>query len=78
MHGEIGETPVTAVYDTRFDTGYVYRNPEQSQFEYRDGQVLDGAGEAFDPDNLPLARIHTFDAMWFAWIGLYPESEVYG
>jgi hypothetical protein len=77
LTGEIGETPVVGVYDDRYDTGYVYRNHHDLSVEYEDGQVrTDGQGHA--PDELPMARIHTFDAMWFAWAGYYPETNVYG
>ena len=76
MTGQIGDTPVVAVTDPRFDTGYVYLNPEERQVAFEDGTVL-LEGAEHDPDGLPLTRVHTFDAMWFAWIGYYPESNVY-
>ena len=77
MTGEIGETPVVAVYDDRYDTAYVYANPDEQAFEYDDGAIVDAGGTANQPDDIGLERIHTFDAMWFAWIGYYPESNVY-
>lgn len=77
MTGQIDETPVLAVYDSRYDTGYVYRNPDQLAFE-RDGEQVAGPdGTTYQQDDLPLSRIHTFDAMWFAWAGYYPETSVY-
>jgi hypothetical protein len=76
MTGEIGDTPVLAVYDDRLDTAYVYRNPEAVSFE-RNGNEVGGGGERRPPDALPLERIHTFDAMWFAWAGYYPDTNVY-
>jgi len=76
MTGQIGATTVLAVADPRFTTGYVYLNPEERSFEYDDGEVL-GDGETFAPDALPLTRVHTFDAMWFAWSGYYPDSNIY-
>jgi hypothetical protein len=77
MTGHLGTTPVLAVFDPRFETGYVYHNPDESTFEYADGTVTDADGTAYDPDSLPLHRVHTFDAMWFAWSGYYPETSVY-
>jgi hypothetical protein len=77
MAGEIGGTSVLAVYDTRLDTAYVYRNPEEASFELQDGTAVAEDGTRYDPDDLPLERIHTFDAMWFAWAGYYPETNVY-
>lgn len=76
MTGTIGDTPVLAVYDDRYDTAYVYSNPKERVFEY-DGGVIVADGTTYSPDQLPLTRIHTFNAMWFAWIGYYPETNVY-
>ncbi len=76
MAGELAGEPVVAVYDSSLDTAYVYRNPEQRDVTLADGEVrLDGT--AHDPDGLPLDRVYAFDAMWFAWIGFYPDSNVY-
>jgi hypothetical protein len=77
VKGAIGETPVVAAYDPDLDTAWVYRNPEEQSFEYRDGEVVDGDGNAAAPDSLPLDPIVAFDAMWFAWIGFYPETELH-
>ena len=77
MTGELGGTPALAVADPRLSTGYVYLNPEDREFEH-DGEAVVGAdGTEHRPDELPLGRVHTFDAMWFAWSGFYPESNVY-
>jgi hypothetical protein len=74
--GEVGGEPIVAVYDPRLDTAYVYRNPDERDLALQDGEVrLDGT--AHDPDGLPLDRAYAFDAMWFAWIGFYPDSNVY-
>jgi len=76
MIGDLGETPVVAVYDDRYDTAYVYRNLDEQAVSGEDGQLaIDGS--TYAPDDLPLSRIHTFDAMWFAWVGYYPETNVY-
>jgi hypothetical protein len=77
MDGELGGESVLAVYDPRYDTGYVYRNPERREYDHGEDGVVgpDGTTHAFDA--LPLSRIHTFDAMWFAWAGYYPETNVY-
>lgn len=76
MTGQIADTPVLAVHDDRLDTAYVYRNPEGKAFE-QDGSEVVGDGGRYAPDGLPLERIHTFDAMWFAWAGYYPDTNVY-
>jgi len=77
LPGEIGETPVVAVFDERYETGYVYLNPEDRAYDYDDGSVVDPDGTVHDPDDLGLPRVHTFDAMWFAWAGYYPDTNVY-
>jgi hypothetical protein len=74
--GELGGTPVVAVADRRQDTGYVYLNPEGRAVSL-DGESVRVGESAHEPDALPLAGIHTFDAMWFAWHGYYPETDVY-
>jgi hypothetical protein len=77
MSGQIGDSPVVATYDPRYDTAYVYRNPTETAYAYQDGTVVAPGGDGYAPDELPLERIHTFDAMWFAWSGYYPDTNVY-
>ena len=76
MTGKLDDTPVVAVADNRYDTGYVYRNPGEQTVGDAGGAIAVG-DEIYAPDALPLERIHTFDAMWFAWVGYYPETNVY-
>ncbi|MEF8776296.1 MAG: DUF3179 domain-containing protein [Haloarculaceae archaeon] len=76
LTGDLGDTPVVAVHDRRYDTGYTYRNPDGLALE-RDGEEVVVGDERHAPDEVPLDRVHTFDAMWFAWAGFYPETEVY-
>ncbi|MES3517808.1 MAG: DUF3179 domain-containing protein [Natronomonas sp.] len=78
IHGSAGDRPIVAVYDPTLDTAYVYRNPTEETFEYRDGVVEDEGGTTHRPDELPLDRIISFDAYWFAWIAYYPNTNVYG
>ncbi len=76
MTGTLGGDPVVTVHDPGLDTGYVYRNPDRSEVTLTDEQTrLNGA--TYDPDSLPLERVYAFDAMWFAWSGFYPETNVY-
>jgi hypothetical protein len=77
LTGQLGDRPVLPVHDPRYDTGYVYRNPEEETYETADGGVRAPTGATHPPDALPLDRVHTFDAMWFAWAGFYPETNVY-
>lgn len=77
VEGNLGGTPVVATYEPDLDTGYVFQNPDGEQFEYRNGEVVDGTGDAHSPEALPLERALAFDAMWFAWIGFYPDTTLY-
>lgn len=74
--GELGETPVVAVADPRLATGYVYLNPDERTVT-DDGGAVRIDDSSYDPNDLPLTGIHTFDAMWFAWHGFYPDTNVY-
>lgn len=76
MSGTLGGEELIAVYDTRLDTAYVYRNPDRATVTV-DGDQVTVASSSYEPDSLPLERLYAFDAMWFAWIGFYPESNVY-
>jgi hypothetical protein len=64
------------VYDRDLDTGHVYRNPDDRTVEY-DGDAVTVDGTAHEPTALPLEREIGFDAMWFAWYGYYPSTEVH-
>lgn len=75
--GELGEVPILAVYDPLLDTGHFYQNPEERAFEYRDGTIDDQDGGSYEPDTLPLEPLLAFDAMWFAWVGFYPDTTLY-
>jgi hypothetical protein len=77
MSGRIGDTPVVAVYDDRLDTAYGYLNPDVATVESVDGSQVLVDGSNHPPDDLPLEALHTFDAMWFAWAGYYPDTTVY-
>jgi len=77
LTGSLGDVPALAVADHRYETGYVYRNPDERSVSHEgDAVVVDG--ERVAPDALPLERVHTFDAMWFAWVGYYPDTDLVG
>jgi hypothetical protein len=77
VEGTIGDTPVLAVHDPALDTAYVYLNPDETTFEHDEDSVVAADGTSHDPDALPLTPVHTFDAMWFAWAGYYPNTNVH-
>jgi hypothetical protein len=66
----------TATYDILLDTVHIYRNPEQLEFTQKDGQYQHD-DENFEAKSLPLTSVNTFDAMWFAWAGFFPETGLY-
>lgn len=77
VEGAIGEGPLLWVYDEGLDTGYAYWNPDDTEFSYESGAVV-GPERTHEPNELPLDRALTFDAMWFAWSGFYPNGNVHG
>ncbi len=72
----VGDTSLLAVYDPALDTAHVYRNPEEKTFVY-DDIVTDELGNGYRPDSLPLERMISVDAYWFAWVAFYPGTIVY-
>ncbi|WP_435178814.1 DUF3179 domain-containing protein [Halorussus sp. AFM4] len=74
--GTLGNAPVAAVYDSTLDTGYVYRVPDAASVNYDDGDVV-ADGAVYPPADLPFDRVYGYDAMWFAWVGMYPNTGVH-
>ncbi|TKX55505.1 DUF3179 domain-containing protein [Halorubrum sp. SP3] len=78
-----------AVYDGSLDTGYVYRARDGAESDGTDGADLETAtlswedgdvvvdGSVHAPDSLPFEREIAFDAMWFAWYGYYPMTDLH-
>ncbi len=77
VRGEAGEAAFLAVYDPVVGAVRVYRDAGDRAFTYADGAVVDESGTRHAPTELPLDRVVAFDAMWFAWYGFYPGTEVY-
>ncbi|MFD1564489.1 DUF3179 domain-containing (seleno)protein [Haloarchaeobius amylolyticus] len=75
--GSVGDVPYATAYDEELDTGYVYRNPDDRSVEF-ESSALTVDDDEYEPDALPLERVIGFDAMWFAWYGFYPSTEVHG
>ena len=76
LTGETDGAEFVAVADPDLETGYVYHNDASATVntvgEREDGRYsVDGQPAA--ADELPLERVIAFDAMFFAWFGLYPE-----
>lgn len=74
LTGSIGDTDYVAAAEQTLDTAYVYENPDGLTVEAAgDGEyVVDG--DQYGPLELPLDRVLTYDSMWFAWAGYYPET----
>jgi len=73
---DVGGIPYAAFYDERFDSVWVYRNPDGETFEYDDGEYVDTDGYVFVADEIPLDAVNAFDAMWFAWYAYFPNTVV--
>jgi len=75
LDASVGGVPYVAAYDADLDTGWVYRNPEGVEISQgEDGYETPGGEVAAHA--LPLEAVNCFDAMWFAWVGFYPNTEV--
>jgi hypothetical protein len=72
-----GDARFLAVHDPSLDVGYVYRNPGDESFRVENGDVVGPDGDAHSPDDLPLGRVLSYDAMWFAWAGFYPSTTLH-
>ncbi|MFB6169256.1 MAG: DUF3179 domain-containing protein [Haloferacaceae archaeon] len=76
VSGTVAGTPVVAVYDPALDDGDVYRTGGATVEPADDGRVrVDG--EVHPAGELPLDPVLAFDAMWFAWVGFYPETGLH-
>lgn len=74
--GSAGSLDVVTVYDPAADAGVTYANPDGATVEAAgDGYRVDG-GDPAPATDLPLARVPSFDAMFFAWYAFYPDSEL--
>jgi hypothetical protein len=67
---------VLAVYDPALDTAHLYSADDPGAWSWDGGEVT-GPDGSFAPGELPLDRALSFDAMWFAWYGFYPGTEVH-
>lgn len=73
--GTAGSTPVVVVYDASLETGVTYANPDDVDV-VADGDQYVVGGDTHAARDLPLERLASLDAMWFAWYAFYPESDV--
>lgn len=71
----VGGVPHSAFYDDALDSVYVYRNPSENSFRYRDGEYLDENDDRFRAGGIPLTQKTAFDVMWFAWFAFFPNTE---
>ncbi|WP_323191811.1 DUF3179 domain-containing protein [Halostella sp. PRR32] len=72
-----GDARFLAVHDPSLDVGYVYRNPEAASFRAENSDIVGPDGDAHPPSDLPLDRVLSYDAMWFAWAGFYPSTTLH-
>jgi len=72
----VGDDRVAFVHDAELDSTYAYRLPGDATVEPAAGGArLDG--EQYAPHALPVERAHAIEAMWFAWAGFYPETDLH-
>jgi len=68
-----------AVYDPRYDTGYIYiRDRDVSGIRSLGDGTYEVDGEVHRADSLPLESVVPVEAFFFAWHTFYPRSEFVG
>jgi hypothetical protein len=72
----VGDDRIVFVHDPPLDAGYAYRVPPEVTVA-ADGDRVRVDGETHASDALPFERAHGIEAMWFAWSGFYPETELH-
>lgn len=85
-----GMTTLAAIYDPELDTARVFEAMAKGKplnLRNVDGKVFDdetksewtpeGVAKSGTLDELRLKQIPAYDAMWFGWAALYPDSEIY-
>ena len=73
LTGSIGNTEYVAVAEPSLSTGYVYDNSMGASVTASADGGYEVDGDSYDADSLPLSRSLSYDGMWFAWAGFYPE-----
>ncbi|MFC6951766.1 DUF3179 domain-containing protein [Halorubellus litoreus] len=73
--GSAGSLDVVLVYDPAFAAGVAYANPDGASVEADGDRYRVDGGERVAAGDLPLERLPSFDAMFFAWYAFYPDSE---
>jgi len=74
----VGDDRFAFVHDPALDSGYAYRVPDGTTVAAGDdGTRIRVDGAHYDPDALPFERAHGIEAMWFAWAGFYPETDLH-
>jgi len=65
-----------AVYAPDLDTGYIYSIDDSApQVTPRGDGTYEVDGEVFEADELPMEKLVSVEAFFFAWHAFYPESE---
>jgi hypothetical protein len=72
----IGEDRVVFVHDPGLDAAYAYRAPAGATVA-PDGDRVRVDGDVHAPHALPFDRVHGIEAMWFAWAGFYPGTDLH-
>ncbi len=72
----LGEARYTVIHDPGLETGWAYRNPEGEAIDH--DTLTFGETGIEGPGMTALEPVHGFEAMWFAWVAFYPDTEIIG
>jgi len=72
----LGDDRVVFVHDPALDVGYAYCAPADATVA-PDGDRVRVDGDTHAPDALPFDRLYGIEAMWFAWAGFYPGTDLH-
>lgn len=65
---------ISMIYNNKLDTGHIYKI-NSSNIKWSDGKIKYN-NDKYLPSNIPVSRVNSYDAMWFAWNGYYPNSII--
>ena len=75
---EVGGVKILAVWDPELKTVKIFERKDLN-FNLENNKIKDSSGKEYSVEDLgsELKRVDTFGHFWFAWLGFYPQTELY-